>query len=62
MHTPHPKIAKKHDYSGIICGHIHQASVITIDEILYVKCGDWVESSTAVVEDQTGNLEIFEFS
>jgi UDP-2,3-diacylglucosamine pyrophosphatase LpxH len=45
-------------FDGVICGHIHHAAIKTIDGILYVNDGDWVESCTALVEDMRGNLEI----
>jgi UDP-2,3-diacylglucosamine pyrophosphatase LpxH len=43
---------------GVVCGHIHHAAVKTIDGILYLNDGDWVESCTALVEDRRGQLEI----
>jgi UDP-2,3-diacylglucosamine pyrophosphatase LpxH len=50
--------AKKHDAQGIVCGHIHHATIHDDFGIRYVNCGDWVESCTAVVEHQDGRLEI----
>ncbi len=44
--------------SGVICGHIHHASIHLVDGIEYVNTGDWVESGTAVVEHFDGRLEI----
>ncbi|MGD0189897.1 MAG: UDP-2,3-diacylglucosamine diphosphatase [Rhizomicrobium sp.] len=43
---------------GVVCGHIHHAAHKTIDGILYLNDGDWVESCTALVEDRSGQLEI----
>ena len=43
---------------GVVCGHIHHAAVKTIDGVLYLNDGDWVESCTALVEDRGGQLEI----
>jgi len=43
---------------GVICGHIHQAELIEIDGLLYCNDGDWVESCTALVEDQRGVLSL----
>jgi len=34
------------------------AAIKTIEGVLYVNDGDWVESCTALVEDMRGNLEI----
>ncbi len=43
---------------GIICGHIHQPEIRTIDGILYCNDGDWVESCTALIEHRGGKLEL----
>jgi UDP-2,3-diacylglucosamine pyrophosphatase LpxH len=43
---------------GVICGHIHHATIRTIDGITYVNTGDFVESCTAVAEHKDGRLEI----
>ena len=52
------KDVKKRGYDGVICGHIHHAEMRETHGITYVNCGDFVESCTAVVEDQDGNLKI----
>ena len=43
---------------GVVCGHIHQAAIRRIGDVLYLNDGDWVESCTALVEDARGHLEI----
>lgn len=43
---------------GIICGHIHQPEIRTINGILYCNDGDWIESCTALVEHKQGRLEL----
>ena len=43
---------------GIVCGHIHWATIKDVDGLLYVNCGDWVDSCTAVVEHFDGRLEL----
>lgn len=50
--------AKRRGLDGIICGHIHQPEIRKIDGVLYCNDGDWVESCTAMTEDQNGWLEI----
>lgn len=47
---------KKRGFDGVVCGHIHSAEIKTINDILYVNCGDWVESCTAIAETEDGNL------
>jgi UDP-2,3-diacylglucosamine pyrophosphatase LpxH len=49
---------KKQAYDGVICGHIHHAAAKKIDGIDYYNTGDWVESCTALAEDQQGNIEL----
>lgn len=49
---------KLRNYQGVICGHIHHPEVTMIDDIRYGNSGDWVESCSALVEDQQGNLEV----
>jgi len=50
--------ARKRGLDGVICGHIHRATMRDIDGTLYCNDGDWVESLTGIVEHQDGRLEI----
>jgi UDP-2,3-diacylglucosamine pyrophosphatase LpxH len=50
--------AHRHATEGVICGHIHYATISDISGVRYVNCGDWVESCTAVAEHFTGEFEI----
>ena len=43
---------------GVICGHIHAATIRDIDGLTYVNCGDWVDSCTGIVEHLDGRLEL----
>ena len=43
---------------GVVCGHIHNADLVEIDGLTYCNDGDWVESCTALVEDQAGELSL----
>jgi UDP-2,3-diacylglucosamine pyrophosphatase LpxH len=43
---------------GIVCGHIHKAELVERDGLVYCNDGDWVESCTALVEQQNGALEL----
>lgn len=51
-------MAKYKNCNGIICGHIHQPAVKSIDGIHYLNSGDWVESMTALVEDFSGEWSL----
>ncbi len=53
--------ARRGTYDGVICGHIHHANIRRIDDILYVNTGDWVESCTAIVEDEDGSLRLVDW-
>lgn len=52
------KTCDQKGYDGVICGHIHHAEIRAINNIQYMNCGDWVESCTALVEDQTGQIRL----
>jgi UDP-2,3-diacylglucosamine pyrophosphatase LpxH len=46
---------------GIVCGHIHSACLRETEGVLYINCGDWVDSCTAIVEHGDGRLELVEW-
>ena len=46
---------------GVVCGHIHSAAIKPVQGLLYVNCGDWVDSCTAIVEHLDGRLELIEW-
>ena len=50
--------ARKVGADGIICGHIHHATIRDIDGIIYMNTGDFVESCTAIAEHEDGRMEI----
>jgi len=54
--------ARKAGASGVICGHIHHATIRDMDGVRYLNCGDWVESCTALVEDYKGQISLVRFS
>jgi len=54
-------IAKTKGFDGVICGHIHTPAIKTINDIQYLNSGDWVESLTALAEDEQGNWEILDY-
>ncbi|HET7766676.1 MAG TPA: UDP-2,3-diacylglucosamine diphosphatase [Burkholderiales bacterium] len=43
---------------GVICGHIHTPAIKRLDGVLYLNCGDWVDSCTAIVEHLDGRMEL----
>lgn len=50
--------AVRHACDGVVCGHIHRATVREIGRTTYYNTGDWVESCTALVEHFDGSMEI----
>lgn len=56
------KIAKAKGCDGIICGHIHKAENRIIDGIVYLNSGDWVETMSALAEDQEGNWQLIYYN
>jgi len=51
--------AQKRQVDGVICGHIHHADISTMNSgKTYCNTGDWVESCTALVENETGELSL----
>lgn len=50
--------AKKKNYDGVICGHIHHPAILQYEETIYMNSGDWIESLSALTEDHQGNWKI----
>nr|WP_206861532.1 UDP-2,3-diacylglucosamine diphosphatase [Lysobacter changpingensis] len=50
--------ARRRGLDGIVCGHIHRASLIERDGLIYANDGDWVESLSAIAEDPDGMLRL----
>ena len=49
---------RRHNADGVICGHIHHASMHDDFGLAYINCGDWVESCTAIAEFPDGRFEL----
>ena len=50
--------AAKRKCDGVICGHIHHATIRPTKGLTYANIGDFVESCTAIVENFDGSLEV----
>ncbi|HKD29304.1 MAG TPA: hypothetical protein VKC66_25760, partial [Xanthobacteraceae bacterium] len=50
--------ARRNAADGVICGHIHHATIHNRFGVTYINCGDWVESCTAIAEHLDGRFEI----
>jgi UDP-2,3-diacylglucosamine pyrophosphatase LpxH len=51
-------LAARRGCDGVMCGHIHKAEDRMIGQVRYVNSGDWVESLTAVVEEEDGRIRV----
>ncbi|MGH8432067.1 MAG: UDP-2,3-diacylglucosamine diphosphatase [Solimonas sp.] len=49
---------RRRKLDGVVCGHIHHAEARDIGGVRYYNCGDWVESCTALTEDQNGHIQV----
>ena len=49
---------KQRGLDGVICGHIHTPAIKHVDGVVYINCGDWVDSCTAIVEHYDGRMEL----
>lgn len=57
------KSAAHKGLNGVVCGHIHHAEIRQFDQnITYYNCGDWVESLTALIEDEHGQLRLIHWN
>jgi UDP-2,3-diacylglucosamine pyrophosphatase LpxH len=54
--------ARERQLDGVICGHIHWATIRAVDGLTYINCGDWVDSCTAIVEHADGRLELVKWN
>jgi UDP-2,3-diacylglucosamine pyrophosphatase LpxH len=52
--------ARRAGFDGVICGHIHIAALKPLDGVLYCNTGDWVDSCTAIQEDHSGELFLYD--
>lgn len=50
---------RKDGYDGVICGHIHMPVIMKrANGFMYINCGDWTESCTAIGETYDGNFVV----
>lgn len=52
---------RKRGLDGVVCGHVHWSAIHQDSEEVYLNCGDWVDSCTAIVEHFDGRFEIVEW-
>jgi len=54
--------ARRRGVDGIVCGHIHRPEIVELDGLLYCNDGDWVDSCSALIEDRSGELELWHWN
>jgi len=55
--------AQSKQVDGVICGHIHHPNIRKMNNgIMYMNSGDWVESCSALVENDDGSWEIIKWT
>jgi len=52
------RYAADENVHGVLCGHIHAPVIKPIGPVTYYNCGDWVESCSAIVEHESGRIEL----
>lgn len=55
------RLAKVRRCDGVICGHIHHPADTYYGDIHYLNSGDWVETMSALVEDEDGNWSVIRY-
>jgi UDP-2,3-diacylglucosamine pyrophosphatase LpxH len=53
--------AERYQVDGVLCGHIHNAAIREFGRVSYYNCGDWVESCTALVENDDGMIALVNY-
>lgn len=56
------KLAENKKVDGVICGHIHKPANTYYGDVHYLNSGDWVESLSALVENEQGEWSIVIYS
>lgn len=56
------EFAKNRQCEGVICGHIHHPENRMTDQIHYLNSGDWVETMSALTEDENGEWKVIYYT
>ncbi len=54
--------AQRRGLDGIICGHIHRPANRMLHGVRYCNTGDWVENCSALIEDRSGELRLWQLA
>jgi UDP-2,3-diacylglucosamine pyrophosphatase LpxH len=50
--------AERFEVDAVLCGHIHNAAIRSFGAVTYYNCGDWVETCSALIENERGEIEL----
>ena len=56
------RYAERYQVDAVLCGHIHSSAIRQIGAVTYYNCGDWVETCSALVENDDGTIELLNFN
>jgi UDP-2,3-diacylglucosamine pyrophosphatase LpxH len=54
--------AVRRGLDGIVCGHIHRPADTERSGVRYCNTGDWVENCSALIEDHSGELHLWQLA
>lgn len=55
------RYAEDYSVDAVLCGHIHSAAIRQFGNVTYYNCGDWVESCSALIEGESGAIELVNY-
>ena len=55
------KYAERYSVDAVLCGHIHCVAIRNFGAVSYYNCGDWVETCSAMIEDENGAIKIVSY-
>ncbi|MEY2537234.1 MAG: hypothetical protein QOG67_974 [Verrucomicrobiota bacterium] len=55
------KYARTYAVDAVLCGHIHSAAIHQFGDVTYYNCGDWVETCSALIENDRGEIELVRY-
>ena len=55
------RYAQKFAVDAVVCGHIHSAAIRKFGHVTYYNCGDWVESCSALIEQDDGKIDVVRY-
>lgn len=54
------RYAESKGCEGVVCGHIHTPDMRQINGVWYYNTGDWMETCSAIVEEDDGSMNLYD--